>query len=325
VQVLHRSEDLIVDARDRHPDVGRVNVPAPAKINLSLQVVGVRADGYHRLDSLVAPIAVFDYLSIAARRAEATRVVLTCRPGDGIPSGADNLAARAAALYAERSGVALAVEIELIKRIPAGAGLGGGSSDAAAVLRGLNFLAAQRVPAAALADWALQLGADVPLFLLGRPARMQGIGEVLSPVSLDLPHPAHLVVVFPGVGLATKEVYARYDDSLTSQPVASSVRGLTPGLRPLQDWLRNDLETAAFQVFPKLKDLKRQLRALGARGAAMTGSGSAMFGVWGRRDDAQAAARSLRAAGMWACATEVLERVPGVERDGQHGGRSPSW
>ncbi|MDX2171362.1 MAG: 4-(cytidine 5'-diphospho)-2-C-methyl-D-erythritol kinase [Deltaproteobacteria bacterium] len=305
--------------------VPQVHVHAPAKINLRLLIVGVRGDGYHLLDSIVAPIRLFDTLVISIRRARTASVRLVCRPEGMVSAGPDNLAARAAALYAARSGLRARVEIELTKRIPAGAGLGGGSSDAAAVLRGLNALSDQPVPPADLAAWALEIGADVPLFLCGRPARMQGIGEQLTPTSLPAAVRGPVVVTFPGTGLATKEVYAGYDDSLTSQPVASRFPRLTTGRAPLRDWLRNDLEAAAFQVSPKLRDLKRQLRMLGARGAMMTGSGSAIFGVWQRQDDAQAAARYLRAVGVWACTTEILERVPAVERDGQHGGRSPSW
>jgi 4-diphosphocytidyl-2-C-methyl-D-erythritol kinase len=290
-----------------------------------LLIVGVRHDGYHLLDSTVAPIGIFDSVSVSARQAAAPAVRLRCRPYGVVPAGSENLAARAAALYLARTGLGLEVDIGLTKRIPAGAGLGGGSSDAAAVLRGLNALASQPVPAVELARWGLELGADVPLFLRGCPARMEGIGEILTPTALPDAARGALVIVFPGTGLATKEVYARYDDSLTSKAVASRVPRFTTGQEPLQNWLRNDLEAAAFQVSPKLRDVKRQLRVLGACGAAMTGSGSAIFGIWQKRDDAQAAARVLRAAGFWACATEILERVPAVERDGQHGGRSPSW
>jgi 4-diphosphocytidyl-2-C-methyl-D-erythritol kinase len=302
----------------------QVQVPAPAKINLRLLIVGSRADGYHLLDSTVAPIGIFDSLALSVRSADPA-VRLTCHPDGMVPAGPDNLAARAAALYLARTGLCLEVEIGLTKRIPAGAGLGGGSSDAAAVLRGLNALAPLPVASNQLAAWGIELGADVPLFLCGRPARMEGIGEILTPAELPDAARGALVVVFPGTALATKEVYARYDDLLTCQPLASRVPRFTTGQEPLQDWLRNDLEAAAFQVSPKLSDVKRQLRVLGARGAAMTGSGSALFGIWQRRDDAQAAARVLRATGFWACATEILERVPAVERDGQHGGRSPSW
>lgn len=164
-----------------------------------------------------------------------------------------------------------------------------------------------------LADLALDLGADVPFFLYGRPARMRGIGESLQAWTppFDMP----LVVAFPGVGLSTKEVYARYDDSLTTSRPLSSIRGLTVGHVPLRSILVNDLEAAAFRVQPALWKVKERLRALGAGGTLMTGSGSAIFGVWQRRDDAQAAAEQLRADGLWARATEILQRVPAVEME----------
>ena len=300
-----------------------IRVAAPAKINLRLRVVGVRSDGYHLLDSVVVPVRLFDQLVIEVRRARETRVAIHCT-GDSpeVPTDQSNLAVRAARMYADRCGLPLDIQLQLTKRIPVGAGLGGGSSDAAAVLRGLNSIADRPVEAARLARWALELGADVPFFLFGRPAQMTGIGEELSPFQLPSAAQGPLVLVFPGMGLATKEVYGRYDGSLTSESVASSICALTPGQAPLQDWLSNDLEAAAFQVLPKLGKLKRHLRALGARAVVMTGSGSAMFGFWSQRECAEAAARQLRADGMWAHGTEVLEQLPVVERDEQQvGGR----
>lgn len=302
-----------------------LRVPAPAKINLQLQIVGLRGDGYHLLDSVVAPVRLFDEVRIAIGGAPG-RISLECTGGDpSVPGDARNLAVRAAQLYMERSGFRVGLHLRVIKRIPAGAGLGGGSSNAAAVLRGLNALAPEPVSAVVLSRWGLDLGADIPLFLYGRPARMTGIGEYLAPVALPQWVRQPLVVAHPGVPLATKAVYDRYDGSLTSVRGASSIRALTPGPAPLQDWLSNDLEAAAFQVLPSLKELKRTFRALGARAVAMTGSGSAIFGFWSQRDDAGAAVRWLRAAGFWAHGTEVLEQIPVMDRDERHGGRSPSW
>ena len=300
-------------------------VLAPAKVNLYLRVLGCRDDGYHFLDSLVAPIRLFDRLRVCIRPAQSTHIDLQIKPAVDLSPGPENLAFRAAALYLRRTGRCARVAITLHKRIPVGAGLGGGSSDAAAVLRALNALSSCPVDSCNLADWALGLGADVPFFLLGGSGRMRGVGERLSPTPSPLPTGQPLVVAFLGAGLATAEVYRRYDDSLTTPRGTSTTYALTPGQGPLQDWLINDLEAAAVQIIPTLMNLKRQLRALGARGVVMTGSGSAILGVWNRWDDACAAAQRLRADGTWACVTEVLEKVPAVERDEQHGGRSPSW
>src|SRR5262245_17326703 len=141
-------------------------VSAPAKLNLHLRVVGRRPDGYHLLDSIVAPISVFDSVTVRVTPASVTDVSLRCDPPGAAPETADNLAARAARAFLDRLGTNARVAIELVKRIPVGAGLGGGSSDAAAVLRGLNALLRKPVTAPVLRSWALELGADVPLFLV---------------------------------------------------------------------------------------------------------------------------------------------------------------
>lgn len=300
------------------------SVAAPAKINVSLRVVGVRGDGYHLLDSIVAPIAVCDQVRLEVEDGAATEISLRC-PG-GAPEGADNLAARAALLYLRRTGRTARVGIDLGKRIPAGAGLGGGSSDAAAALRLLNGLAEEPVGAPELARWALELGADVPLFLSGGCARMRGVGELLEPIGAPFDPRTGIAVAFPGAPLETRHVYAKYDDLLTTGGSVSRVRGLTVERGPLlRDGLANDLEAAAFQILPSVKRLKRQLRALGARYAAMTGSGSAVFGVWDGAERASAAARALRATGVWARATWILNELPAIEKHDGDDGRSPSW
>lgn len=284
---------------------------APAKLNLCLRVRGRRADGYHVLESIVTPIALFDHLRIQVRSSAAPRVSLRCEPTSAAPPGAENLAARAAELFMRRRRIAAEVSIALRKRIPAGAGLGGGSSDAAAVLRALNTLLRVPVPRAELMTWALELGADVPLFIFGRPARMSGIGEHLEPWAAALRTP--LVVAFAGRPLPTQTVYAKYDDLLTKSDPLSSIRPPTRGRGPLRSMLHNDLEAAALILQPELRSLEERLRSLGAEGVLMTGSGSAVFGVWKQWDDAQAAARQVRAAGMWARVVHALERVPAVE------------
>lgn len=280
---------------------------APAKLNLDLHITGRRADGYHLLDSLVAPIAVFDRLEIRIGPAPRPDVAIVTQPRGAAPEDASNLAARAARLFLERRRLAVHVAIRLHKRIPSGAGLGGGSSDAAAVLRLLNAAAREPVPPAVLARWALSLGADVPFFLLGGAARMRGIGERLEPVFVPR---RPVVVAFPGVGLSTQEVYRRFDHSLTLNKAVSRIRPPTNSQRPT---CGNDLEAAAFQLLPRLRELKRRLRALGGRGVLMTGSGSALFGFWDRLADARAAARELEDAGIWAKATWLLDRISDIK------------
>lgn len=300
------------------------SVAAPAKLNLSLRVIGRRADGYHLLDSLVVPIALVDHVRLSISSHPTSRVSIRCRPG-GAPEGPENLAVRAALLYLSRTVRSAWVDIELIKQVPAGAGLGGGSSDAAATLRLLNTLSPIPVSTSELAAWALEVGADVPFFLCGGSARMRGIGEDIQPLPSPLEPGAGLVVVFPGSLLETRHVYAIYDDLLTTEAPVSKDDRLTVFRGPLLQWLENDLEAAAFQILPVLKVLKRQLCALGARGALMTGSGSAVFGVWDGVEQASAAARAMRTAGVWARATQILDRLPAIQTHDEDDGRSPSW
>src|SRR5438552_299993 len=158
-------------------------------------------------------------------------VSLRCDPPGAAPPGQRNLAVQAAELFLRRRGIAAHVAIALVKRIPAGTGLGGASSDAAAVLRGLDSLLDQPVRRGQLAAWALELGADVPLFLSGGPARIQGIGERVEPCTVDVTQP--LVVAFTGRALATRAVYAKYDDLLTMSGALSSIRPVTSGREPL--------------------------------------------------------------------------------------------
>ena len=306
-----------------HP--ARAAVDAPAKLNLSLRILGRRADGYHELDSLVAPIHIADRVTVWVSANADPLVSFQVVPDGAAPAGAENLCVRAAVLYLDRTKTTARIRIELEKCLPIGAGMGGGSSDAAAILRSLNTLADRPVPLAELSGWALELGADVPFFLLGGPARMQGIGEILQPAIVPSSIGPGLVVAFHGTPLETRHVYAKYDDSLTSEQSASRVRGFIVRNGP-SPFLGNDLEAAACQLLPSLRDLKQQLRGLGARDVAMTGSGSAIFGLWNCAEEAESAARSLEAMGIWARATSILDTLPDVAvRDADDDGRSPSW
>ncbi len=294
---------------------------APAKLNLRLHVVGRRPDGYHLLDSLVAPIGLCDRVQLHIADAEHAEVHISTSPRAAAPADSSNLGARAAMLFLQQTGLAARIDIRLAKRIPAGAGLGGGSSDAAAVLRMLNAALHAPVADQVLSSWALGLGADVPFFLLGNAARMRGIGEHLEPI--EIPR-RFVVVAYPGVPLSTRDVYARYDHSLTLEKAVSRIRPPTNSHRPARAD-RNDLEAAAFQLLPRLRDLKRRLRALGGRGVLMTGSGSAVFGFWERLAEARAAARELEQAGTWAKATWLLDRISNIKVQRACDGRSPSW
>lgn len=259
---------------------------APAKLNLGLRVTGRRADGYHELDSVFVPLDWADEVSVAWQPAPGREVHLELA-GEcgGLPAGDGNLAARAARGFLEATGRTGRVDVRLRKRLPVAAGLGGGSSDAGAVLRALAELRPGAVGAEALAALALGLGADVPYFLDPRPARVRGVGERIEPLP-DLP-PLWLLLAHPGVPLATAEVYRAYDALGAEAPEPAP-----PG--PLAELdLCNDLEPAALRLCPPLARLRRRLEGVCPGGVAMSGSGPTLYAVFPGAGETEDAARRV--------------------------------
>jgi 4-diphosphocytidyl-2-C-methyl-D-erythritol kinase len=254
---------------------------APAKINVFLRIVGRRADGYHLLDSLMIPISLCDEVQITAETAKRktaggeARLVLTCDEPT-VPNDTTNLAHKAAALLLKEATVQASVSIHLKKRIPAGAGLGGGSSDAAAVLKSLNTLLHLGFSEDQLCQFGARLGADVPFFIPCRPAHVKGIGEILTPVP-SLPH-RWLVLVAPFFAVSTPWAYQRFDELPSSGSPASFV--LEPGAWPSPALLVNDLERAVLPEYPQIAAIKSTLLNCAADGALMSGSGSSVFGIF---------------------------------------------
>jgi 4-diphosphocytidyl-2-C-methyl-D-erythritol kinase len=261
---------------------------APAKVNLALRLTGRRPDGYHELDSIVAFTAWADRLSFTPDRRLALEV--SGPFASALADQTDNLVLRAARQLAEHAGCPPHVRIALDKRIPVAAGLGGGSADAAAALRGLSRLWRLGLQDADLLPLALDLGADVPVCLRSAPARMVGIGERLVPIELPV---LDLVLANPNHAVSTAQVFA-------------GLGAIAPTLRPeepipaasadLLAWLRargNDLEAPARRLAPVIGEVLAALGAQpGCRLARMSGSGATCFGVF---DDGQAAARAARA------------------------------
>jgi 4-diphosphocytidyl-2-C-methyl-D-erythritol kinase len=290
--------------------VRTLELRAPAKVNLGLRITGVREDGYHCIDSVFAPLDLADGIVLRAASASVPRVEvsLSGETAAGLSSGPDNLAARAARAFLERAALGAEVSIALDKRIPAGAGLGGGSSDAGAVLRGLSALFPGGVGPEELAAVALGLGADVPFFLAPRPARVRGIGERIEPLA-GLPG-LPLLLAHPGISLATAQVYAAWDaheGALTPPAPRPTMRPVFgPGLdaSALRSLLENDLEPPAVRLCPAIARLHEQIGALGATAVGMSGSGAAVFGVFEDRLQAERALAKGRdefeAAGVWA-------------------------
>ncbi len=286
---------------------------APAKLNLYLDLLGRRADGFHQVETLMVPIRLYDSVSFVPSRSLAGQIaeieldVRVCEPlmasssSDPIPTGADNLVVRALELLRQRSGCELGAKVELVKRIPAAAGLGGGSSDAAAALRlgnigwGLNWSVAR------LAEVAAEIGSDLPFFLHSGAAVCRGRGEVIEP--LPTAAPVHFVVVKPPVGLNTGEVYgamsklAGSDDgeARTGGGLVEILHALrTGGASQVGRWMRNQLQQAASSLSPWVEKLQTAFSELDFVGHQLSGSGTAYFGVCRHAQHARRMANILR-------------------------------
>ena len=272
---------------------------AAAKVNLCLHVTGRRADGYHLLDSLVVFAGgVGDRVTVAP--AETLGLVITGPQAAQLPLTDDNLVLRAARSLGAGQGAA----ITLVKHLPVASGIGGGSADAAATLRALARLWGRAVPER---EAVLALGADVPVCLAGKPARMQGIGEGVTPLAHALP-PAWLVLVNPVVAVPTPAVFAaltnRENPALPDMPHCADAAGLAGWLQGT----RNDLEAPAIAVAPVIAQVKAALAATkGCLLARMSGSGATCFGLYGTAESAEAAARQLRnqSPGWWVADTPL--------------------
>lgn len=247
--------------------------PAPAKINLFLHVVGRRADGYHLLQTAFQFIDWCDTLDFALRDDGQVRR----RGGDGLPD--DDLSVRAARLLQDATGCGLGVDLVLHKSIPAQAGLGGGSSDAATVLLALNRLWGLGLRRAELSALALRLGADVPVFVFGRSAFASGIGEELEAIELPT---WPLLVAWPGRGLSTAAVFGSPALTRDTPPVKISDFAehvaRSGGAAEALGFGRNDLQAVAFDLLPELARLEHWLGCTTGSGLVrMSGSGSALF------------------------------------------------
>ncbi len=257
----------------------------PAKVNLYLKVLGRRADGYHHLLTVMQPLSLADDLTLTAG---SPGLSLRCDQPD-LPQGEENLVWRAAQTFAAATGLSLTVQLQLKKKIPVAAGLGGGSSDAAGTLLALNTFFGRPLDDSALHRLASQLGADVPFFLHCRPAVARGIGTDLTPITLP---PYWYVLLNPGWPISTRWVYENLD-IFALQKEAGAVRE-NWGVDPPEVWIANDLETVTIQHFPTLRTLLQRLQDLGAQGQGMSGSGPTLFGLFAEEEAARQAAAELR-------------------------------
>jgi 4-diphosphocytidyl-2-C-methyl-D-erythritol kinase len=262
---------------------------APAKINLFLRVTGRRGDGYHELDSVFVPVSIYDRLDIELRPARIAAVELCC-DSNAIPADEHNLAFRSAREFLNEFSIRAEVLINLHKEIPVGAGLGGGSSDAGAVLRIMAELCGipQVTP---LMKVAMRLGADVPFFLNPTPSRVRGIGERSE--ALGRIEKPFLLIAVPPVEVPTALVFRDLRPEHWSGPAPDrDILAIIEG-RIGRKQLVNDLEQVAMAKWPEIGEVKKLLEAAGARAVAMTGSGGGVFGIFDSSIEASGACQEI--------------------------------
>ncbi len=283
-----------------------LEVVSPAKINLSLYITGKRSDGYHELASLMAPITLADRITLELNTCRGVRV--ECQY-PGVPVDDTNLATRAASLFLEQYHKKIGncpvkgIKIHIHKQIPVGGGLGGGSSNAASVLLALNRHFSSAFSLEQLGNMGMTLGADVPFFLYEGAAIVQGVGEKITRVSFPLSD-FHLLVCHPFVAASTARVFEKYDFYLTqggkyytiADPISLVDSLAEPASLDISTGagLHNDLEDAAFGLYPDIKRVRDQMEKILERKVCMSGSGSCLFVLYPADEDAQRGCEKLK-------------------------------
>lgn len=269
-----------------------IQLQAPAKVNFRLDVLRRRPDGYHDLRMIMQRIDLSDEVQIVLRESPGIRV--TCGRA-GVPDGPGNIAWRAAEALLSFSGQQVGVDINISKKIPVAAGLGGGSSDCASVLIGLNELLGLNLDKTKLMEIGVKLGADVPFFVYRQNALAEGIGEKLSPVTL--PPDIWLVLVNPNLHVSTAWVYQNL--RLTSPREEITLPSFYGSVAEVCAVLANDLETVTTERFPVIGTIKESLSRAGACGTLMSGSGPTVFGIFDGESAARRACDILKKNDRW--------------------------
>jgi 4-diphosphocytidyl-2-C-methyl-D-erythritol kinase len=275
-----------------------LTLPAFAKINLSLRVLGKRSDGYHELDTVFQTISLHDTITLTVT--ESPGIILSC-DDRSLPGDAGNLVYRAAKALQSRFAPDKGVRIRLEKRIPLQAGLGGGSADAAVTLVALAYLWRADAKVGELSEIARSLGADVPFFFFGGRARGTGAGNEMAPLP-DIPD-KFLLVIKPNVSVSTLDAYRLLNaPSLTSTEAktilsSSEWSGISDGFDP--ETLRNDFEPVIFEIEPEIERAKVALMKAGAEAALLAGSGSAVFGIFASGDAQERAIQVIELEAGW--------------------------
>lgn len=283
-------QDTPYMAHDRKNDK-HLTILSPAKVNLFLKVLSKRPDGYHNIVSIVDLVSLYDVISFE----ESKNDEIIIKDDKGIlPDGDANTIYRAIIMLRDRCDIQRGVKVFVEKHIPVGGGLGGPSSNAAAALNGLVKFWDIKIEVHELFDIGKRIGADVPLFIYGKPCVMRGIGEEIAPIELPL---FWYVIVYPDVMISTKAVYEGLKIVLTKKENDIRLLQHFYSVRDVAGLLENDLETVAIPMCPKIKEIKDRMIQAGAIGALMSGSGSSVFGVFESEDDAKRASLNLEGMG----------------------------
>ncbi|GLI37343.1 4-(cytidine 5'-diphospho)-2-C-methyl-D-erythritol kinase [Geobacter hydrogenophilus] len=269
-----------------------LTLKAPAKVNYRLDVLRRRPDGYHDLRMIMQRIDLCDEITITLSDTSGVRV--TCGR-EGVPDGPENIAWRAANALLPLSGQEAGIDIAITKNIPVAAGLGGGSSDAATVLLGVNELLGLGLSIERLMEVGVTLGADVPFFVFGKTALAEGIGEVLT--AIDAVPPLWLVIVNPNIPVSTAWVYQSL--RLTGEWNGDTIPRFFKDVADVCAVLANDLESVTIGRYPVIGEIKERLVAAGAAGALMSGSGPTVFGLFAAEEEARGAAQSIASSSDW--------------------------
>ncbi|NIP30141.1 MAG: 4-(cytidine 5'-diphospho)-2-C-methyl-D-erythritol kinase [Candidatus Dadabacteria bacterium] len=259
----------------------KIKLLSPSKVNLTLRVLGKRDDGYHYIQSIFQPINLFDEIEISLQDGNGINLE---ESGIEIPDRTENIVIKAAKLYLKNCDLEKHISINLKKRIPIGAGLGGGSANGAAILIGLNKIL-KKFDDNKLTELAIQLGADVPFFIRSTTALIEGVGEKITLLnSFPL---FYYVLLFPGIHISTKDVYQQWDKGSNVTDTVDSRLLIEQFTQKDKLPLINDLEKPAFQLFPELNKFKDMFYSLDVKNVIMTGSGSTLIGVFTEENEAK--------------------------------------
>lgn len=261
-----------------------VFLKAYAKINIGLNIISKRPNGYHNVETIFQQIDLHDVIKLSKN--QKSEIVIISNDSS-LPIDEKNICYRAADYFFKAVGKRFGLVIEIEKNIPVGAGLGGGSSNAASVLKGIKQLFNISIADAELAQISSKLGADVPFFLMGKTAFASGIGDVLTRIKLHLPD--HCLLIYPNLKISTEWAYKNFNFDLTKSKKIIKLSRINHNhfdFFELRKFLHNDFEEVAFREYPLLKDIKELLYTKGAVFASMSGSGSSIYGLFAKYEDA---------------------------------------